>query len=167
MCVPYWLVYLLHKSLEMRAFFSFREPQITGLAVEVPATNVLAYYGVISGSCEVCMHAHLLQSCLTHCESMECSLPGFSVHRILQARIWSGLPCLPGDLPNPRTEPMSAYLLIIYFWLCWVFGAERGLSLAVESRGYSLAAISGLLVVVASLVVELGLYVRGLSSCGT
>ena len=62
---------------------------------------------------------------------------------------------------------MSAYLLIIYFWLCWVFGAERGLSLAVESRGYSLAAISGLLVVVASLVVELRLYVRGLSSCGT
>ena len=114
MCVPYWLVYLLHKSLEMRAFFSFREPQITGLAVEVPATNVLAYYGVISGSCEVCMHAHLLQSCLTHCESMECSLPGFSVHRILQARIWSGLPCPPQrDLPNPGIEPMSPMSLAL------------------------------------------------------
>ena len=105
MCVPYWLVYLLHKSLEMRAFFSFREPQITGLAVEVPATNVLAYYGVISGSCEVCMHAHLLQSCLTHCESMECSLPGFSVHRILQARIWSGLPC-----PPPRSRKKTRHM---------------------------------------------------------
>ena len=114
MCVPYWLVYLLHKSLEMRAFFSFREPQITGLAVEVPATNVLANYGVISGSCEVCMHAHLLQSCLTHCESMECSLPGFSVHRILQARIWSGLPCPPQrDLPNPGIEPMSPMSLAL------------------------------------------------------
>ena len=27
---------------------------------------------------------------------------------ILQARIWNGLPCPPpGDLPNPRTEPVS------------------------------------------------------------
>ena len=108
MCVPYWLVYLLHKSLEMRAFFSFREPQITGLAVEIPATNVLACYGVINGSYMVCMNAPLLQSCLTHCESMDCSLPGFSVHRILQARIWSGLLCPPPrDLPNPGIEPMS------------------------------------------------------------
>ena len=29
----------------------------------------------------------LLQSCLTLCNPMDCSLPGFSVHRILQARI--------------------------------------------------------------------------------
>ena len=43
----------------------------------------------------------------------------------------------------------------------------HGLSLAVESRGYSLVAISGLLIVVASLVAGLGLYVHGLSSCGT
>jgi len=107
-CVPYWLVYLLHKSLEMRAFFSFREPQITGLAVEIPATNVLACYGVINGSYMVCMNAHLLQSCLTNCESMDCSLPGFSVHSILQARIWSGLLCPPPRaLPNPGIEPMS------------------------------------------------------------
>ena len=40
------------------------------------------------------------------------------------------------------------------FWLCWVFVAGHGLSLVVASRGYSLAAGCGLLVVVASLVVE-------------
>ena len=28
------------------------------------------------------------QSCLTHCGPMDCSQPGFSVHGILQARIW-------------------------------------------------------------------------------
>ena len=33
------------------------------------------------------VHAKSLQSCLTLCESMDCSLPGPSVHRILQARI--------------------------------------------------------------------------------
>ena len=40
------------------------------------------------------------------------------------------------------------------FRLCWVFVAVPGLSLVVASRGYSLAAVCGLLVVVASLVVE-------------
>ena len=30
--------------------------------------------------------AKLLQSCLTLCDPMDCSLPGFSVHGILQAR---------------------------------------------------------------------------------
>ena len=37
------------------------------------------------GQCHVC--AKLLQSCLTLCDSTDCSPPGFSVHRILQARI--------------------------------------------------------------------------------
>ena len=35
---------------------------------------------------------------------MDCSLPGSSIHGILQAD-WSGLPCpSPGDLPNPGIE---------------------------------------------------------------
>ena len=35
----------------------------------------------------VCMHAKSLQSCPTLCHPMDHSLPGFSVHGILQARI--------------------------------------------------------------------------------
>ena len=38
-----------------------------------------------------CLTSHVLvlvaQSCPTLCDSMDCSLPGFSVHGILQARI--------------------------------------------------------------------------------
>ena len=34
-----------------------------------------------------CMRAKLLQSCPTLCDPMGCSLPGSSVHGILQARI--------------------------------------------------------------------------------
>ena len=34
-----------------------------------------------------CMHAKLLQSCLTLCDPMDCSPSGSSVHGILQARI--------------------------------------------------------------------------------
>ena len=48
------------------------------------------------------------QSCLTLCDPTDCSLPGSSVHGILQARIlgWVPFPS-PGDLPNPGIEPWS------------------------------------------------------------
>ena len=42
---------------------------------------------------------------------MDCSLPGTSVHGILQARIRSGLPFpSPVDLPDPGIEPRSPAL---------------------------------------------------------
>ena len=57
------------------------------------------------------VRAKLLQSCPTLCNPMGCSLPGSSVHGILQARILSGLPCPPpGDLPDPGIDPASPAL---------------------------------------------------------
>ena len=51
-----------------------------------------------------------LQSCLTLCDPMDCSLPGSSVHRILQARILE-LPFPPaGALPNPGIKLVSPAL---------------------------------------------------------
>ena len=45
------------------------------------------------------------------CDPMNCSLPGSSVHDILQARYWNGLPFpSPGDLPDPGIEPGSPAL---------------------------------------------------------
>ena len=51
------------------------------------------------------------QSCLTLCDPMNYSLPGPSVHGILQARILEGV-AIPffRDLPNPRIEPRSPAL---------------------------------------------------------
>ena len=51
------------------------------------------------------------QLCLTLCDRMDCSLPGSSVHGILQARIleWLPLPS-PEDLPDPGIEPRSLSL---------------------------------------------------------
>ena len=42
------------------------------------------------------------------CDPMDCSLPGSSVHGILQARIleWVVMPS-PGDLPISGTKPVS------------------------------------------------------------
>ena len=46
------------------------------------------------------------QSCLTLCDSMDCSPPESSVHRILPARVPDGLPGpLPGYLPDPGLNP--------------------------------------------------------------
>ena len=55
------------------------------------------------------MHAKLLQSCQTLWDPMDCSLPGFSVCGILQARILEKvvIPSGPGVLPNPGIEPVS------------------------------------------------------------
>ena len=51
---------------------------------------------------------HTYISCLTLCDSMSHSLPRFSVHEILKARILSELPYpLPGDLPEPGIKPTS------------------------------------------------------------
>ena len=57
------------------------------------------------------MHAELLQLCLTLCNTTDCSLPGSSVHGILQARIleWVAI-SPPGNLPNPGIEPESPAL---------------------------------------------------------
>ena len=51
------------------------------------------------------MCAKSLQLCPTHCDPVNWSHLGFSVHEILQATYWSGLPCPPpGDLPNSGIE---------------------------------------------------------------
>ena len=49
------------------------------------------------------------QLCPTLCNPMDCTLPGSSVHGILQERYWSGLSFpSPVDLPDPRIKPRSA-----------------------------------------------------------
>ena len=47
----------------------------------------------------MCVHAQLLQPCLTLCDPMDCSLQDFSVHGILQARIleWVAMPSSRGS----------------------------------------------------------------------
>ena len=51
------------------------------------------------------------QSCLTLCNPMDCSLPGFSVHGDSPGKNTGegGLPP-PGDLPNPGIKPRSPAL---------------------------------------------------------
>ena len=57
------------------------------------------------------MEVLVTQLCLTLCNPMDSSMPGFSVHWILQARIleWVVIPS-PKDLPQPVMEPGSPTL---------------------------------------------------------
>ena len=55
-----------------------------------------------------CKHAKSLQSCLTLCDTMDYSPPGFTVYGFSRQEYWSRLPCPPpGYLPNPGIEPES------------------------------------------------------------
>ena len=54
----------------------------------------------------VCVHAKLLESFLTPCDTMDCSTPGSSVHGILQARMLEWV-ANPWGFPNPGIKPVS------------------------------------------------------------
>ena len=57
------------------------------------------------------MCAQLLQSRLTLCDPMACSLPGSSVYGIFPTKIMDWFSCPPpGDLPDPGIEPVSPAL---------------------------------------------------------
>ena len=63
----------------------------------------------------VCVYVYMLclvtQLCPTLCNPMDCSPPGSSVHGgFSRQEYWSGLPCPPGDLPNPGME-LGSYAL--------------------------------------------------------
>ena len=55
--------------------------------------------------CGIESESEVAESCPTLCDPMDCSLPGFSIHGIFQARVLGGLPFpSPGDLPDPGIE---------------------------------------------------------------
>ena len=56
--------------------------------------------------------SEVAQSCPTLSDPMDCSLPGSSIHGILQARMleWFAISFHPGHLPNPGIEPGSLTL---------------------------------------------------------
>ena len=76
----------------------------------------------------MCTHAKSLQSCLTFCDPVNCSMPGSSVHGIFQPKIleWVAMPT-SRDLPNPGIEPislMSPELTGGFFTTCPTWGAN-------------------------------------------
>ena len=58
----------------------------------------------------------VVQSCPTLCKPVDCSLPGSSVHGILQARIleWVAIPFLRGS-SQPRAQTQVSYIADGFF----------------------------------------------------
>ena len=81
-----------------------------------------------------CLHAKLLQSCLSLCDPMDHSPPGSSVHGILQARTleWVAISSSRGS-SQPRFQTHVSYVScigrwILYHW-CLESSGERKLTL--------------------------------------
>ena len=94
----------------------------------------------------MCAYAKLLQLCQTLCNCMDCSLPGSSVHRILQARIleWIAMPLARGSsLPREDLASLMSSTLAGGFFITstiWealsknILGKKRGSILEERSR---------------------------------
>ena len=67
--------------------------------------------GLVDSSNGAKKESEATQSCPTLCDPMDYSLPDFSVHGILQARILEWVAILvSGHLPNPEIKPGSPTL---------------------------------------------------------
>ena len=89
--------------------------------------------------------SEVAQSCLTLLDSMDCSLPGSSVHGIFQARVleWGAMPSPKGRSPGLLFPQLlfvwkSLFFFNIYcclfifnvysfIWLCWIFAVGYGI----------------------------------------
>ena len=65
----------------------------------------------VMGNLIVVVCCYLVAKSYLFCDPMDCGPPGSSVHGILQAKDWSGLPFFsPGNLPSLEIESTSAAL---------------------------------------------------------
>ena len=70
----------------------------------------------------VCVCAKLLQLCVTVCDPVDCSPPGSSVHRILQAKIleWVAIHFSRGSsLPKDKLTSLMSPALAGVFFATW------------------------------------------------
>ena len=78
--------------------------------VDISSYKISKYYNVCAKS---------LQSCLTLCNPMDCSPPGFSVHGILQARILEQV----AISSSRRSSQPWDQTPIVYGYLHWQAGS--------------------------------------------
>ena len=96
-------------SLYLENLCSFFRPCFSKCGFQTGNTSAWSpYTGRVSGPILCC--AKSLQSCLTLCDPIDCSLPGSSVHGILQARAleWAAMPSSSGSSHPRPTDWRSA-----------------------------------------------------------
>ena len=79
--------------------------------------------------------SEVIQSCPTLSNSMDCSLPGSSIHGIFQVRVWSGVP-----LPSLN----RVTILIYYFSHFFFFFLHYGFNMTEDSLALTPLTLDGL-----------------------
>ena len=98
---PWW--YLLKHRIFYFLWSSIYFPLVAWAISKKSVTNKRSVCRVL---CSVCVKS--LSRVQFFVTLWTIARPGSSVHGILQAKYWSGWPCLPpGDLPDPGIKPMS------------------------------------------------------------
>ena len=76
--------------------------------LSVPEHSIIMNNRYLFTSAFMCIHAKLLQLCLTLCNPVDCSQQASLSMGFSGQEYWSRLPCPPpGDLPNPGIQTMS------------------------------------------------------------
>ena len=152
-------------------------PQFTPLFFFLIELKCLTFIWMSNDLYTACMRAQSLQSSPTFRDSMDCSLPGSSVHEIFPARIleWVAISSSRGS-SWPRYQTCLSCVAgeffffffnnFIYFCLCWVLVAACRLSLVTVSEGYSLLQYAGFSLQWLLLFQSTGSRVCGFHSCG-
>ena len=95
-------------TLELKSWQNFRSSFISLSLLCTPGWSHDRHSETIRPM-KVKVRVLVAELCGTLCHPMDYSLPGFSVHGILQARIleWVAIPDNPGNHPNPGIEHTS------------------------------------------------------------
>ena len=74
----------------------------------------------------VCVCVCVVQSCLTHYDPMDCRLPGFSVHWILQARIVEWIAILLSRASSQPRDTTQVSCIVVTFFMVWATREAHG-----------------------------------------
>ena len=117
----YQLPQLLKLSMKWQGDFSLLTPSSPlmnyaspSFTIASPSSSSHAHLILVALSSvlpRMCIHARLLQSCLTLCDPMDSNLPGSSVHGIFQSRIlgWVAMPSSRGS-SQPRDWSQVSFI---------------------------------------------------------
>ena len=117
-CLLNWSTWFSHLPISETNFFVYT--LFLPLCIVCPGWVLSCYRALAFIFClrtslsSLCLHAQSLPSCPTLCNTMDCSLPGSSVHGILQARIqkWVAI-FYPRGFPWPRDWTHVSYVSCI------------------------------------------------------
>ena len=98
----------------IKSFHSTTYKQTSGESISIVIESLYQGRHICGTQKKLCLCAKLLQLCLTLCNPMDHSPPGFSVHGILQARILESV-----AMPSSRGSFQPRYLTQVFYVSCF------------------------------------------------